>query len=183
MSALESLIGVGCALCRRNGHFCQAQMWEECEEENDGKLLRYRRPLCLRCADGEECCWETAQKQETPKWLEDEADPCVVPKLTEEDQAFVAAQRWTPERSSMQGKVDATTRGAILGDLETMTIAAIAEKYHVEKKYVMNLRSNQRYKKRRAAWRKKRWELVEKTVRGELVRMAPMVSMGAETVQ
>jgi hypothetical protein len=70
MSALASLINVECVECRRKGHRCQAQMWVSVDDAKS-------EPVCLRCADGEACCFETAQAVEAP--AVDELDVFTVP--------------------------------------------------------------------------------------------------------
>lgn len=180
MSVLGSLINVGCQDCKRSGHFCQAQMWEDCEAEDDGIVLKFRKPVCLRCADGEPCFYETAKGIGSPRHLEDELDIFQVPELTDQDHAFVAALSDGGEPSDWVRKADAEVRAAILVDLEMMTNREIAWKHKVASKYVMNLRYNERARKRSLGIKEKQRELVEKMVGGELVRISPMASMGAE---
>jgi hypothetical protein len=59
---MKSLRGVLCEVCRRNGHCCQAQIWIG------------RKPLCMRCSNGEPCCFETAKNIELPDWRRDSID-------------------------------------------------------------------------------------------------------------
>lgn len=53
------LRGVWCADCLKRGHKCQAQLEAVSSQLSAGSLECV--PLCVRCADGEPCCFETAK--------------------------------------------------------------------------------------------------------------------------
>ncbi len=63
----RSLKGVLCEECRSKGHACQAQIWIE------------QKPLCLRCADGEPCCFETAKSVDLAEWRSESQDVFTMP--------------------------------------------------------------------------------------------------------
>jgi hypothetical protein len=74
----RSLKGVLCEDCRSRGHACQAQVWID------------EKPLCLRCADGEPCCFETAKGVELPEWRREMVD---IYTITPRQVAFAPAPR------------------------------------------------------------------------------------------
>jgi hypothetical protein len=182
MSALASLIGIGCADCKRKGHFCQAQMWEHCEETENGVALKFRKPLCLRCADGEPCYQETCVEIVTPERLVDEVDLCLVPKPTAQDLEHVAKLgRPRSVRGDNQHSPDyAARRAAMLQDLQTMTVGDVAKKYQVSRSCASHIRDKENARKRKLALLEKLRTPVEREIGGEMVRIAPLSQMGAE---
>lgn len=186
MSALGSLIGIGCAACKRKGHYCQAQMWEECEELEGETLLKFRKPLCLRCADGELCIYVTAARIDTPERLLEEVDLCLVPKATVQDLAYVAALGKAPSMASEYGhraERYAGWRNDVLQDLFTMTVKEAAAKYQVSTGRISHIKSAEQTKRRNAALAQKLREPVWRVIGGEVVNIAPLASMGAEMLE
>lgn len=182
MSALGSLIGVGCSECKRIGHHCQAQMWQECEGPDGDARQDSPRPVCLPCADGEPCSYERARAS-LSKTEPEEADPCIVPKLTEADRAAVRAMGKPKSVYADNGRgimqFSPELREAIMEDLETMTAQEVADRYFTSKGRIENLRYNER--RRAAAYAQKTArELVTREIGGETVRIAPLASMGSE---
>lgn len=99
------LRGVWCADCWKRGHRCQAQIVaqrvNESASEQDGEEVIQCVPLCMRCADGELCCFETAKALPAIKRLDEGVDlPIgVMPVVTEsrmENSRRVAATLATP---------------------------------------------------------------------------------------
>jgi hypothetical protein len=175
MSAMGKLIGVECAQCRRKGHHCQAQML--------AALTIHDEPLCLRCADGEPCCYETAQKMEMPEWLRERFDPCEIPPTSREDREMLARTR-QEEHDGREAE-----KASVVADLETMSCKEVAEKYGLRINVVLGLRlATDRAKQLRgegAACYSQNYELRRRALKalrieGENVRMAPCAVMGAE---
>jgi len=169
MSVLGKLIGVSCWKCRNAGHFCQAQ------------ILMDGLPWCMRCADGEACCYETAAQMPTPERMIEDSDPCELPALKVEDRKFFnSGKQFAP--------VEAGTKKAALADLECMKVCDVAEKYGLSIKVVNGLKAAvQREQQLRgecatayADSLRRATVPVQMNVGGEMVRMAPNASMGSE---
>jgi hypothetical protein len=78
MSALAKLKNQRCAECWRRGHVCQAQIIATSARKGADELEC--ELLCMRCADGELCCFETAKRLPCPSRMTPEAeDLCVIP--------------------------------------------------------------------------------------------------------
>ncbi len=176
MSALGKEIGVECAKCRRKGHHCQAQMVQEQLSDVSGQWSE--EPVCMRCADGEPCCYETAAKLATPERMREETDPCAVPPVTDEDRELLARIEAAERKASID---KLPLRAAIYGDLGKMTKVQVAEKYHLSISQVKGYYSHRlqmaEYSKAKAS------APVEQWIGGEMVVMAPMASMGAEILE
>jgi hypothetical protein len=149
MSALGKFVGVECAACRRRGHRCQAQIVAPIEIVRHGAEVVSEEPLCLRCADGEPCCFETAALRETPRWLEEDVDPCEVPKLSAEDRAFIAAvgkpQPLPEVRIDAVGRTHLSEelREQVIAESSATSIAEAAQKFGIPEGTVRNLRHNE----------------------------------------
>ena len=179
MSAMSSLKGVGCEECKRKGHFCQAQIWEDCESEEDGVQVKFRKPLCMRCADGEICVYETVRLREVPEQLAEETDSCVVPALTEEDNS---ALKKMPKLKSIHSEgmfIEPETRAAMMEDLKTMMAHDVADKYGMTSEYVRRLRSKQESAVADRL-RKQLRQHADREIDGEAVRIASLASTGTE---
>ena len=192
MSAMAKLVGVECVECRRKGHGCQAQMFVEKGTGSREQGTEKPVPLCLRCANEEPCCYETALAMETPRRLAEEMDLCVVPSISREDRAMLGRiGRAEPE------ECDEATKAAALEDLKTMKCGAVAEKYGIRLRTVAGWKSRLTrdrelrgefgiaalWKERRRRERALGFEAVERVIGGETVRMAPMAMMGAEMLE
>jgi ssDNA-binding Zn-finger/Zn-ribbon topoisomerase 1 len=180
MSALGKLIGVECAECRHKGHHCQAQMWLENE------------PVCLRCADGELCCYETANRLETPERLREAVDVCEIPPIPREE-LDASRMRFLAEDRLFSAEIAAEAKA----DLATMKVSEVAAKHGLSVRTVSGMKSAMA---RAEAWARadrapicgldgtplKHRERASLPVRlrigGEIVHMAPMACMGAELI-
>jgi hypothetical protein len=125
MSALGNLIGVECAACRHVGHHCQAQIW-------DGDT-----PLCMRCADGEPCCFVTANNIETPRWLAEEFDPLDVLRVELPAMRRKSANIKTPTMSDderrqirMETKCSGLDKTARLHSLDPDVLRALLDEWN-----------------------------------------------------
>ncbi len=149
---MKSLIGVECVECRRKGHHCQAQMW-------DGK-----KPVCLRCADGEPCYRVTAEGLPSPERYEDRAV----------EASFVLEERPRPPRPRKVEYVLPTISESecqmIRRQLETLNVEKVAQLHCMDPWTVSFIRDA----------RVRASKPVEVMISEEFVRMAPMAVMGAE---
>ncbi len=174
MSACASLIGLECAECRRKGHHCQAEIIGD-------------EALCMRCADGEPCCAVTALAGEDADVSE--VDPFVVPNLPKRSV-------YAPREVRVSGPLlSGNLRGRILRDLESHTLAEVANWYRMDASIVERIQLDarkgktmshaerlqlRRERERRQARERKARTPVLCLIAGEPVHMAPMAVMGAE---
>ena len=139
---MKELRDVECARCRRAGHRCQAQIWID------------SIPLCLRCADDGPCIFVTAARFEEPPPI----DLFAIPAPSREDLRAVRSMprlrsvHATIGIESAEQTVGPNKRAAILADIFSLTVAQIAEKYHLSKNTVQNIKSKHRRKIRERAF-------------------------------
>ena len=197
MSALGKLIGVECAECRRKGHHCQAQMWRDNEQWSVDSEQAKQEPVCLRCADGEVCCWETARSLETPERLREPFDVCEIPPIPREERdAF--KMRFLAEDRLCSAEIAAEAKA----DLATMKVSEVAAKHGLSVRTVSGwkgalVKAEALRRADRALicgldgeplrhdpkqWKERARRPVARRICGEIVRMAPMATMGAELI-
>jgi len=171
VSAMGKLIGVECVECRRKGHHCQAQIVVEDE------------PLCLRCADGEACCYVTgAGFRDGFNFAgADEDDPC---------QPILPAQpvyHRAHEMRFLPPNYTTTERDRFRCELRYASIAEVAKRHGMEPEMIAQFAdpdenpqpkplSKRAAKKLKAAINRP----VRRVIDGEVVRMAPGAVMGPE---
>ncbi len=169
MAALASLAGLECAACRQKGHRCQAQMW-------DGD-----KPVCLRCADGERCCFETGAQLPTPeRYVEQCAGIFAVP-MSERSTPR------TPHRVVHTAPVmSRKERSEIYRQLRTVSPARVARLHGLPLDAVEGMAEDARARlpplsgNDLAHVEAMRRTPQMQTIAGERVRIAPLASMGAE---
>jgi hypothetical protein len=168
---MGKLIGVECVECRRKGHHCQAQIVVEDE------------PLCLRCADGEACCYVTgAGFRDGFNFAgADEDDPC---------QPILPAQpvyHRAHEMRFLPPNYTTTERDRFRCELRYASIAEVAKRHGMEPEMIAQFAdpdenpqpkplSKRAEKKLKAAINRP----VRRVIDGEVVRMAPGAVMGPE---
>jgi hypothetical protein len=172
MRRQRSLVGVECVPCRASGHRCQAQIWIDAVA------------TCLRCANEEPCVYVTARLGAKPE--PEPVDPCIVPKVTRADRE--AIREMTPAPSIYDGRygLDEATRRAILNASRKISSAKLAEKYHLSRSTVLNLRARARREELEriiGVARECAMTPLEQRIGGEDVKMAPAVVMGAEMIE
>jgi hypothetical protein len=164
------------------GHHCQAQMWDE------------RKPLCLRCADGEPCYAATAEVLETPEWLKDgvEEEHCLrysgPTQYTSHRVTIIPPQMGWQELSQIR-------RQLCCRDLDS-----VAREHRVEPCMIANIKPESeearsarlgrvrvRDQQRPSRWyryrvAKKSRQTVDLVIKGERIKMAPGATMGAEMI-
>jgi hypothetical protein len=171
VSAMAGLTGVECVECRAAGHRCQAQIWIENE------------PLCMRCADHERCCFDTAKDMGTPDGADEEVDLCVVPAPDRPVERLRHRVVVTPPRFEYE------ERAMIRCELTKYSLADVARRHSLDAWMIADLQPDE------AARETSRQEAQAKLVRveverrqklvidGEMVMMAPGVTMGAEMIE
>jgi hypothetical protein len=127
MPVMRELFGVACIRCAAAGHRCQAQV-----RTDEGAL-------CLRCANDEPCIYITAAASVA---AEPELDPFAIPDITRADRIALANM---PRLASVyaNAKLDPAVRAALATD-RRLSAAQLAQKYHVSKATVHNLRAEHR---------------------------------------
>jgi len=136
MSAMKSLIGWNCVRCALKGHKCQAQMWLENE------------PLCLRCANDEPCCYDTAAELGDADRYREAVDVFTVPLPTAEDRERLAQMGKPQSLYSQIGRskksyLTAEEQKQILEDMRTLTARETADKNKVPITTVQALRARE----------------------------------------
>ena len=181
MSALAKMVGLACVRCALKGHRCQAQMMESGS-----------KPLCLRCANDEPCCYETAEAMETPRRYEDDRfDLYVVPQIVERS---VPARRHRVE--IVKPQLSYAEIYQIRREIARSGVEEAARRHGLEPCMIEDLKPTsvdeeavRREKDRaeRAALKQRVKQKVRKRmmrrIGGELVRLAPGAQMGAEFVR
>jgi chromosomal replication initiation ATPase DnaA len=137
---VKSLKGVNCVECLARGHCCQAEIFED------------EKPLCMRCANDEPCCFETAKQA-----------PCL-PRFEERETGLLAGTRIS-ERARMPRTVVhimPTTswqeRCEIVLELKTLPLQEVAERHQFEP-WVIELIAQGEGESREELERRKRAEL------------------------
>jgi hypothetical protein len=177
MPALAKLFQVECARCREAGHRCQAQIVVE------------EIALCLRCADNEPCIYVTATALAP---VEINTDPCVIPEPTSEDRKAIREMPRLPSVHATAGsvagriKLDPATRDAIIRDGKKLSAAQLADKYHLPKKVIQNVKYDHR-RKLREEYRQRALDRiltpVERKIGAETIMIAPAAVFGAEMLE
>lgn len=178
MPALAKLFQVECVRCREAGHRCQAQ------------IVVDNAALCLRCADDEPCVYVTAAALADP--VAESSDPCVIPALTKEDRKAIRELPRLPSIHATAGsdgrrvKLDPAIRDRIIRDGKKLSAAQLANKYHLPKGVIQNVRYDYRRKLReeyRALILDRRLTPVETRIGSETVELAPAAIFGAEMLE
>ena len=185
MSALGKLIGVECAECRRKDLRLATMSFAPVEiAGEDGAAALIDEPMCLRCANGEPCCYVTAERRAPIERMAEEVDLFVLPPMSRDERQAVRdeATAFVRDLDARRGEI----RKLVLKDAETMTAREIAAKYNVSVNSVSGWMG-------RAARTRAQQALsdaaviVEENLRrrrrvigGEVVHIAPKAVMGAE---
>jgi hypothetical protein len=172
MSAMGKLIGVECAECRRQGHHCQAQIFVEDE------------PLCMRCADGEACCYVTGAgfRDGFSFAGADEDDSCqpvlpAQPVVYQKREVYIRPPNYTQ-----------TEREQFRRELLWAPVAAVAKRHSLEPEMLSEFVDEKGNPKPLPKWQAKKLKAairrpLRRFIDGEEVRMAPGAVMGPEMLQ